>query len=98
MIANAHIRIHDDRLIVSGDLNFMSMVKVWNESLPLIKNISQLHFDFAEVVTTKSAGLILMLEWIRLARMSHKAITFKNIPSQLLSIAKVCGVNRLLSS
>jgi len=44
-----------------------------------------------QVEATDSAGLALMIEWIRLSRMSRVQLRFKNVPEQLLALAKLSG-------
>jgi ABC-type transporter Mla MlaB component len=43
-----------------------------------------------------SAGVSLLLEWVKFARQSGKTIEFKNISAQLLSIIKVSGIQFIL--
>ena len=38
MNGTATLQNEKDRLIVSGDLNFATVVALWNESLPFLKN------------------------------------------------------------
>lgn len=92
----ANIVLKDSCLMISGNLTFDSVVEVWDKSLPLIMQCSSLSFDFSEVTSSNSAGLALLLEWIKLAHQKNKKIIFKKIPPQLLSIAKVSGVLDLL--
>lgn len=86
----------NDHLVVSGDLNFKTVVNLWDESLPLLAKHNELCIDLAKVTSANSAALTLLLEWLKYARRENKSITFKNIPSQLLSIAAVIGVDKIL--
>jgi phospholipid transport system transporter-binding protein len=96
MKSEATIKFENDRLMVSGDLDFISVVNLWNDSLPLFNSHSELNFDFLNVNSSNSAGLSLLIEWMKLARKTHKKIKFSNVPSQLVSIARVCGVDGFL--
>lgn len=51
--------------------------------------------DLGEVTHTDSAGVALLIELRRRTR--EHPIIFRNIPSQMLSIANVCGVQELLT-
>lgn len=85
-----------DCLVVSGNLNFATIMPLWNASLLLLIKKSSLRFDLSKIVSSNSAGLALLLEWLRYAKEKKKSITFLNIPSQLLSIANVAGVGKIL--
>jgi phospholipid transport system transporter-binding protein len=52
--------------------------------------------DLRRVSRADSAGLALLVEWLRAARRCGKSIVFRNIPGQLLAIAKVSGLDALL--
>jgi len=83
-------------LIVSGSLNFFSVAKLWHDSLSLLEKKSSLRFDLSKIVSANSAGLALLLEWLRYAKKKGKLISFENIPSQLSSIAVVAGIDKII--
>ena len=80
------------QLIVSGELNFATIVGLWNQSLPLFTNRSQIDIDLSQVTQSNSAGIALLVEWIKYAKRTNKPILFHGIPAQLQSIAAVAGV------
>ena len=53
--------------------------------------------DLSGVTRSDSAGLALLVEWLREAERRYKAITFVNMPAQMQSIARVCGLDEMLS-
>jgi len=79
-------------LIVSGDLDFLTVPIVWKQSLPLLTASSELNFDLEKITFSNSAGLALLIEWMKYAKRSGKKIYFHHIPSQLNSIIKATGV------
>ena len=95
-VKDANIVVENNTLIVSGKLNFSTVMTLWNESLPLIANYAALHFDLSRVTTANSAGLALLLEWIKRAQHEKKSITFDHVPAQLRSIATVSGIDKML--
>ena len=95
---NASIDFEKDCLHVSGDLNFATVVSLWVQSLTKLQSLADLTFDMAKVHTCNSAGLALMLEWVKYAKRANKKIQFKNIPANLASIIKVAGVNNILAT
>jgi phospholipid transport system transporter-binding protein len=54
-------------------------------------------FDLAKVRHADSAGLALMLEWLRLAKVKEKKIKFVKIPAQLLNLTEITGLSNILT-
>jgi phospholipid transport system transporter-binding protein len=52
--------------------------------------------DLAEVRRIDSAGLALLVEWLRQAQRKGISIHFENIPSQMRAIVTVCGLEEIL--
>lgn len=52
--------------------------------------------DLQGVTHTDSAGLALILEWMRTAQRQGKVVVFRNIPAQMLSIARLSGLDAIL--
>jgi len=97
MTAKASISRKDNHLTVSGDLNFATVVHLWKSSTALMNSGSAtLYFDLSGVTSANSAGLALLLEWLKYAKQKNKSIEFDQIPEQLLSIAKVSGIAEML--
>ncbi len=94
----ATLTLENNRLLVAGDFNFFSVAALWEQSLPLLIQCAELHFDFSAVQASNSAGLALLVEWLKWAKQHNKPISFKNIPPQLMSIAGVCGLDSILQS
>jgi len=92
----AKISCENDGLIVSGELNFHTVGSLWKQSLPLLSSHKKVHIDLEKVTLVNSAGLSLLLEWIKLAKRENKSISFKNMPEQLISIAKMAGISDML--
>jgi phospholipid transport system transporter-binding protein len=94
----ARIDYQSDCLHVSGELNFVTVVALWRESLAKLPAYAALVFDMGKVSDCNSAGLALMLEWLKYARRVNKKIKFNNIPANLASIIKVAGINKIVQS
>ena len=52
--------------------------------------------DLMAVEQSDSAGLALLIEWLRVARQQQQALRFINIPSHMQAFARVSGVDELL--
>lgn len=55
-----------------------------------------LHVDLSAVSRTDSAGIALLLDWLRAARRQGVALNFTAMPPQMERIARACGVAALL--
>lgn len=79
---------------LEGSLTFASIDKQTPKSFKFLKGMDVIYIDLSQVEATDSAGLALMIEWIRLSRMSRVQLRFKNIPEQLLALAKLSGFDK----
>jgi len=64
----ASVRLENNRLMVSGDLNFVTVPELSAQSLPLLMECNALQFDLSRVTSSNSAGLALLLEWLKHAK------------------------------
>lgn len=96
-MSKTSIAIQQGRLIVSGDLDFSTVMILWNQSLPLIQSLNELNFDLTEVSSSSSAGLALLIEWMKYASLTKKTIQFTHIPEKLKSIISAAGIDEVLS-
>ncbi|MGR8934756.1 MAG: STAS domain-containing protein [Gammaproteobacteria bacterium] len=84
------------RFVVSGNLTFSTIDKNAVKSFPFLRGSEPVTLDFSDVGKTDSAGLALIIEWIKFARRRHIPLLFENIPEQLLALARLSGFERLL--
>jgi len=85
------------RWLLEGDLSFSSapaMLKLSARGLTVSREIQ---VDLQGVTRADSAGLALLVEWLRESERAGKVITFTNVPEQLLAIAVLCGLDEILS-
>ncbi|MDD5322504.1 MAG: STAS domain-containing protein [Methylococcales bacterium] len=80
--------------IVDGDLTFSTIDKQTVKSFSFLKASKHITIDLGRVSCTDSAGLALMIEWIKYTRHNRAHITFKNIPEQLLNLARLSGFDK----
>lgn len=83
---------------VQGPMTFDSVTDLWNESLKLFENNAFLQIDLAQVTHTDSAGLALLVEWLREASRQGARIEFLNLPSQMLALAGAANLEKLLGA
>jgi len=82
--------------LLSGELTFETIPSVWRTSSALLSEPGDITFDLQGISHTDSAGLALLIDWMRTARGLNKRIAFKNIPAQMLAIATVSGLEDIL--
>jgi phospholipid transport system transporter-binding protein len=57
---------------------------------------ASIHVDFDQVTDSDSAGLALLLEWLRIARQRQQTLHFANLPAQLAALARISEVEELV--
>ena len=82
--------------MITGALTFETVVAISKASRPLFVPESTLHVSLAGVIHTDSAAVALVLEWMRQAHHVNASLQLEHIPSQMLSIAKMCGLQTLI--
>lgn len=87
---DGHYRLPEALTFATTPQLYLQTGEMFDTPLP------RLTFDLAGVQRVDSAGLALLLEWLREARRRSKEIRFENIPEQLAAIAKVSGLNGIL--
>jgi phospholipid transport system transporter-binding protein len=80
--------------VVNGDLTFATIGIKTLRTFDFTGISKQISIDLTGVASTDSAGLALMIEWIKYARQHRVHIVFKNIPEQLLNLAKLSGLDK----
>jgi phospholipid transport system transporter-binding protein len=81
--------------IIEGDLTFATIDKQTLKSFSFLNGSSkEITLDLERVSSIDSAGLALMIEWIKYTRNNRTHIIFKNIPEQLLNLAKLSGFDQ----
>ncbi len=82
---------------LSGALSFATVPEVLASSMNLLRRSgASVYIDLQAVERSDSAGLALLVEWLRVARRLNKTITFRNIPPQMRAIAQVSGLEEIL--
>ncbi|MEK7321592.1 MAG: STAS domain-containing protein [Pseudomonadota bacterium] len=83
--------------VLSGELTFETVPVAWRETQHLFVDGRSLHFDLANVGRADSAGIALLIEWLRLARQSGARVSYEHMPASILAIARVTGLEAVLS-
>lgn len=84
-------------LRVSGELTFSTVSAALERSRPLLEAAKGwLVMELADVVRVDSAGLALLIQWMRMARERGVDILFRHIPEQLMAIARASDLEAIL--
>jgi len=82
---------------LSGLLTITTVSDLWHESQKLFTNdANEIVLDLAGVSQSDSAGVALLIALVRQARMNKKKISFTHLPSQMLAMLKVSGLEQVL--
>ncbi|XSG85642.1 MAG: STAS domain-containing protein [Methylohalobius sp. ZOD2] len=82
---------------VEGDLIFATATALWKISQRRMAAADgDITIDLAGVRRADSAGLALLVEWLRLAQRQNRRIHFTHLPEQLLTMAKTYDLESLL--
>jgi phospholipid transport system transporter-binding protein len=86
------------RFKVRGPLDAATVTDLLERSEAAFRDAGNLEIDLSGVPEGDSAGLALLIEWIRLARKQNQPIQFKNLPKQIAALARISQVDELLTS
>ncbi|MET0986682.1 MAG: STAS domain-containing protein [Steroidobacteraceae bacterium] len=84
------------RFSVSGPMTFETVSSMLQQGAAAFGQSDPIEIDLTQVGESDSAGLALLIEWKRLAREKNSAITFANMPPQLVALARISEVDELL--
>jgi phospholipid transport system transporter-binding protein len=97
-MAEARLVVNDGgRWLLEGELGFATVPAILAHPGADIAAAPSLEVDLKGVTRADSAGLALLVAWLRESEQAGQQITFVNVPSQLLSIARVCGLDEMLA-
>ena len=97
MSATRLVQQGEGRYAVQGDLSFDTVTGLLSESRSLFAGESSIELDLSGVTYADSAGLALLIEWLRQARLQGRQLHYQSLPSQLQALANVSEVTGLLS-
>jgi len=82
---------------LSGELTMQTVPVVARDSQSLFNTMSgDIKINLAKVVRADSAGLALLIDWLRTAQRNKFKLEFEHLPEQLMQIAKLSELHELL--
>jgi phospholipid transport system transporter-binding protein len=98
MAPKINVRIKDNVLTLSGVLDHQSILDA-NEQGQLWLRTStaqDCYLDLGLVTYSNSAGIALILGWLRTAHQFQKSLRIISLPDNILALAQVSGLDELL--
>lgn len=83
---------------LEGELTFATAAEVLQRTARLFQEGGRLTFDLRNLERADSAGVALLIEWMRLARKNRVRLCLEHLPDQLENLMRVSGVDALLPS
>jgi phospholipid transport system transporter-binding protein len=81
---------------VAGALTFETVPDLYQSSASWFEGAGELTLDLAQVERTDSAGLALLIEWLRRAQAANRTLRFANIPAQVQTLIRINGLQDAL--
>jgi phospholipid transport system transporter-binding protein len=86
----------DGRVRISGDLTFETVAGLRERGAEVLRGHGDVTLDLNAVTRADSAGLALMVEWLREARRKDAGLHVVNMPDQMLAIARMSKLDGVL--
>ncbi len=86
------------RFAARGALSFANAKRARSEGLHALRTSSarDLEVDCAGISHSDSAGLAVLLDWMAIMKRDGRPLRFANLPSGLLAVARISGVEEML--
>lgn len=89
-ISRTHFRLE-------GELTQLSVPKLWEAARAVLAAVTEdIHLDLNDVIRVDSAGLALLIDWVREVEAQTATVIFKGAPTQLLALARAYAVDDVL--
>ena len=85
------------RYAITGELGFTTVTELLHSSQSLLSN-AQMQIDLSGVKHADSAGLSLLVEWLRLAKQQGRRLEYVALPAQLKALAGISEVETLFTA
>jgi phospholipid transport system transporter-binding protein len=91
------VRVNDqDILCVTGKIYLNDIAQACAQGSALIDQLATVRVDMSGVLDSDSGCLAMMLEWLRVAKVQNKDISFNKLPQFMLDLCRVCGLDTVL--
>ncbi len=80
-----------------GELSFFSVAALLDHTCELFADAGDVQVSLSSVSRADSAGVALLVDWLRESTRRERTIAFTDISPQMQALAQVCGVDELLA-
>lgn len=84
------------RVEIAGDLTFDTVATLRERGVEVLKVDGDVTLDLNAVTRADSAGLALMVEWLKQAKRRDASLHVVNMPDQMLAIARMSKLDEIL--
>ena len=95
-MAEATAERDGDTLRVQGELEFDSVVALWNATESLFAASPPARIDLKGIHRANSAGVALLVAWLGQIQRHRQAVLFVNVPAQMRAIIEVADLDAVL--
>ena len=92
MLGSKLVQQAPGRYAIQGDLSFATVNDLLERSRTLFVGEAELEIDLSGVSHADSAGLALLIEWLKNARSQHLKIKYLSMPLQLTALAEISEI------
>lgn len=92
------VSLEAGRYSVNGELSFATVTDLLLQSRSLFAGESSIEVDLTGVTHVDSAGLSLLIEWLRQAHLQGRQLRYVALPAQLNALASISEVEGLLAA
>jgi phospholipid transport system transporter-binding protein len=78
--------------LVSGDLGLETAAAMLASGQSAFAGVQDAAVDLSGITDADSAGLAVLIEWVKAARQSGRRIEFSGLPPRLAELARIGGV------
>lgn len=90
-------KTQQNNFLIAGELSLATVSEALSESSRLFDDGSEITVDLINVSHVDSAGIALLIEWLGMAKHQIKKLEYRNIPKQMLAIARISGLEGVLT-
>ena len=79
-----------------GELTRENVAELWLRGLEVFAGRPHVDLDLSRVSRCDSAGVAMLVDWLRIARSNGQHLRFRDAPQQMLAIARVAELMPVL--
>lgn len=93
----ATLDMHKGVITLRGELTLTTVKELWENSRSFFDGQkTPLKIDLTQITQSDSAGVALLIAWVRLAHQQKREIFLISLPKQMQAIIRVSGLENLL--